>query len=72
MNEAYKPFDVNVKGFADMTQEEIEAFYHAHLDYFIMCGGASLRTDLLTTIYYYTFPEKKKIRYSRKNIKRRK
>ena len=38
MNDAYKPFDVNVKGFADMTEEELEAFWEAHKEYFLRYG----------------------------------
>lgn len=70
MNDAYKPFDVNVKGFADLTEEELEAFWEAQKEHFLRYGSR-INFDPVVVMYDPRYIKLVKRNHSRKKIRRK-
>ena len=70
MNNNYKPFDVNVKGFADMTEEELEAFWEAQKEHFLRYGSR-VNFNPVVVIYDPRYIKLVKRKCSRRSIRKR-
>ena len=70
MNNTYKPFDVNVKGFAGMTEEELDAFWEAQKEHFLRYGSR-VNFDPVVVVYDSRYIKLVKRNHSRKKIRKR-